>query len=185
MALKKVNVKLLLFCLSVFIFVLQYIFYNHTNLKHLKSQSNTISASIKSIDEVILHRNNIHFEASNKNSTILFIHVPKSSGTSFSNILRRIQCHIDSRKHADCCHNPGSCHFRMNRRCRSIIGCVSHYPRRYSYYLCYHITFNLFIMYILLCNYYTHSHLINEVKVSVAILREPTSRYNLTFQLFT
>lgn len=64
-----------------------------------------------------------------QNHTILFIHIPKAAGTSFTALLRQIQCHVDPMAHSDCCHRPGSCYYKDHRICRSIIGCVSHYPR--------------------------------------------------------
>jgi ABC-type nickel/cobalt efflux system permease component RcnA len=64
-----------------------------------------------------------------QNYTMLFIHVPKAAGTSFTALLRQIQCHVDPKAHSDCCHHPGSCYYKDHRICRSIIGCVSHYPR--------------------------------------------------------
>ena len=64
-----------------------------------------------------------------QNYTMLFIHVPKAAGTSFTALSRQIQCHVDPKAHSDCCHHPGSCYYKDHRICRSIIGCVSHYPR--------------------------------------------------------
>jgi hypothetical protein len=67
------------------------------------------------------------------NSSMLFIHVPKAGGTTFTTILRELQCLQDPKMHSDCCRNPGSCYIKVYRRCISILGCVSHYPRRYAY----------------------------------------------------
>ena len=60
---------------------------------------------------------------------MLFIHIPKSAGTSLTAYMRSVQCQLDPVEHKECCVNPGSCYIKGERRCLSIIGCVSHYPR--------------------------------------------------------
>ena len=73
------------------------------------------------------------------NGSILFIHIPKAAGTTFTIVLREIQCMRDPQRYSDCCRNPGSCYIKAYRRCISILGCVSHHPRRYVcnlYQLC-------------------------------------------------
>jgi len=72
-----------------------------------------------------------HEEVTVDVNKMLFIHVPKCGGTAFTSLLRKIQCHRNSTAHPDCCRNPGSCYIKGFRRCISILGCVSHFPRRY------------------------------------------------------
>ncbi|KAJ1432032.1 hypothetical protein B484DRAFT_448037 [Ochromonadaceae sp. CCMP2298] len=80
---------------------------------------------------------------------MLFIHIPKSGGTSFTAFLRSIQCAISRKQNGDCCVNPGSCYVKGQRTCTSIVGCVSHHPRR---------------------------EMIGQIPTSVVLLREPVSR---------
>lgn len=72
-----------------------------------------------------------HEEVTVDVNRMLFVHVPKCGGTAFTSLLRKIQCHRNSTAHPDCCRNPGSCYIKGFRRCISILGCVSHFPRRY------------------------------------------------------
>lgn len=74
--------------------------------------------------------NSVIDERDMDNSSMLFIHIPKAGGTTFTTILRELQCLQDPKKHSDCCRNPGSCYIKVYRRCISILGCVSHHPRR-------------------------------------------------------
>lgn len=114
------------------------IIYHHpssTALSNSNSNNNIAIAATVHVPNATVGYNDIQAHLINKNTaiqnnkSILFIHIPKTAGTSFTAILRRIQCYIDPVAHGDCCRNPGSCYYRGSRTCRSIIGCVSHYPR--------------------------------------------------------
>eukprot|EP01038_Epipyxis_sp_PR26KG_P007142 gene7142-9745_t len=87
----------------------------------------TISSSKKEINS----KKNVWEKSkiSRSSQDILFIHIPKCGGTSFTSVLRQIQCNIDSNKHIDCCSNVGTCNWKKLRRCASIFGCVGHIPR--------------------------------------------------------
>ena len=139
MVVVKINIKCAVFGFFIFAIFTEYIFNSYFEIKDRSLKE----SKLKSLDDL-----NSNIKDIPPNS-MLFIHIPKSSGTSFTNILRRIQCHTDKTSHIDCCHNPGSCHFKMKRRCKSIIGCVSHYPR---------------------------SNLVSHVNISIAMFREPVSR---------
>ena len=104
---------------------------------------------------------------------MLFIHVPKCGGTAFTSLLRKIQCHRNSTAHPDCCRNPGSCYIKGFRRCISILGCVSHFPRRYVQ------SFNdaSFSPYINACWHRIRRSMLESIKYSILLIRHPVPRY--------
>jgi hypothetical protein len=65
---------------------------------------------------------------------IHFVHIPKCGGTTMTAVLRQIQCNLDPVTNADCCLNPGFCDWHAHRRCKSISGCINHFPNRKKIY---------------------------------------------------
>lgn len=100
----------------------------HFNDIHMNSTQN-VDAYFKRNDTVLDQVKSVT-DADIDNEHLLFVHIPKSGGTTFTSLLRKIQCVRNSAMNADCCHLPGSCYIKGQRRCVSIIGCVSHHPRR-------------------------------------------------------
>ena len=88
--------------------------------------------------------------AAAKDDKIHFIHIPKCGGTTMTTLLRQIQCTADPIRNSDCCLNPGFCDWHAHRRCSTIMGCINHFPNRKFIY---------------------------QPMKSIAVLREPISRY--------
>jgi hypothetical protein len=83
-------------------------------------------------------------------SNMHFIHIPKCGGTSMTAVLREMACAMNPSVNLDCCKNPGFCDWHAFRRCSVIKGCTDHFPNRAWIY---------------------------KPQPSIALFREPTSRY--------